>query len=55
MLPTSSARKLGQCPMPIHGVLVIITGIIHGRPVLDVSYIPLLELKSQHAMWDTEF
>ena len=33
--------KLGQLPMPNQQVLLLIAGIIHGRPVLDVSLTPL--------------
>ena len=36
-----SVRKLGQSPMPSQQVLVLIAGIIHGRPVLEVSLTPL--------------
>ena len=33
--------KLGQSPLPSQRVLLLIAGIIHGRPVLDVSLTPL--------------
>ena len=33
--------KLGQLPLPSQRVLLLIAGIIHGRPVLDVSLTPL--------------
>ena len=33
--------KLGQSPLPSQQVLLLIAGIIHGRPVLDVSLTPL--------------
>ena len=44
-MSTGSARKLGQSPIPIQQVLGIITGIIHRRPVLDVSLTPLQDLR----------
>ena len=45
--------KLGQSPLPSQRVLLLIAGIIYGRPVLDVSLTPLHGLKSQHVMRDT--
>ena len=33
--------KLGQLPLPNQQVLVLIAGVNHGRPVLDVSLTPL--------------
>ena len=33
--------KLDQSPLPSQQVLLLIAGIIHGRPVLDVSLTPL--------------
>ena len=38
-----SARKLGQSLVPNQGVLVLITGIIHGRAVLNVSLTTLFK------------
>ena len=46
-----SARKLGQSPMPSQQVLVFIAGIIHGKPVLDVSLTSMHKLLS-HTMPD---
>ena len=39
--------KLGRSPMPSQPFLVLITRIVHGRPVLDVSLTPLHRRKSQ--------
>ena len=46
------ARKLGQSPMPNEGVLVLITEISNGGPVVDFSLLPLHKVRS-YAMWDT--
>ena len=42
--------KLDQSLIPLQGGLVLISGIIHCRPVLDVSLPSLQGLKSQHAI-----
>ena len=39
--PPAPDLKLGQSPLPSQRVLLLIAGIIHGRPVLDVSLTPL--------------
>ena len=44
--------KLGQYLIPLQGGLVLISGIIHCRPVFDVSLPSLQGLKSQHAIQD---
>ena len=36
--------KLGQSPLPSQRVLLLIAGIIDGRPVLDISLTPPREL-----------
>ena len=40
-----SARKIGQSSMPGQLVIVIVSGIIQGKPVLDVFHFPLEEYR----------
>ena len=43
VLLTGFARKPGQSPKLSQRVLALIAGIIHGRPLLDVSLTPFRE------------
>ena len=46
-------RKLGQSPLTSKQVIGLIAGIIHDRPVLDISPMPSQKLCS-YAVWDIE-